>query len=168
MNVLNLAWPVRRDPVPHQQRSGTHGEFPLTRDRGHNAFLHKTRDGILVYQPANLSKKVLTGQSVCVQIELPHGCAEAEFRRNVACAARRSFLDVGTLVYHATKTLQAHTGNLIVGGVKLPQLGELPNLGWDGACQRIFRHRLVGGGHLLQYLFIAIIPIAPCSARQTR
>ena len=115
-----------------------------------------------------MCKKVLTGQLVEVQEELRHASAEPELRRDVACAARRSFLVRGTLVYHATKTLQAHTGNLIVGGVKLPQLGELPNLGWDGACQRIFRHRLVGGGHLLQYLFIAIIPIAPCSARQTR
>ncbi len=40
-----------------------------------------------------------TGQSVEEQTEVLHGRAEAEFRRNVACAARRSFLVRGTLVY---------------------------------------------------------------------
>ena len=84
---------------------------------------------------------MLTGQLVCLKPELRHSRAATQLRRDVACAAIRPFLVRGTLVYHATKTLQAHTGNLIVGGVKLPQLGELPNLGWDGACQRIFRHK---------------------------
>ena len=46
---------------------------------------------ILVSQPINLSKKVRTGQSVGIQTEVLHGRAEAELRRNVACAARRSF-----------------------------------------------------------------------------
>ncbi len=40
-----------------------------------------------------------TGQFVEAEHELFQCRAEAEFRRNVACAARRSFLDVGTLVY---------------------------------------------------------------------
>ncbi len=36
-----------------------------------------------------LSKTVLTVQLVAVQPELPHIRAQAEFRRNVACAVRR-------------------------------------------------------------------------------
>ncbi len=53
-------------------------------------------DGLLVYQTINLSKKVLTGQYVVVQVEPLQCRAEAEIRRNVACTARRSCLDVGT------------------------------------------------------------------------
>ena len=49
----------------------------------------------------NLCKKVLTGQFVVVQIEPLQCCAEAEFRGNVACSARRSFLVRGTLVYRS-------------------------------------------------------------------
>ncbi len=44
-------------------------------------------DGLLVYQPINLSKKVLTGQLVLVQREALQCRAEAELRGNVACAA---------------------------------------------------------------------------------
>ena len=62
-------------------------------------FGHKTISGRLVYQPINLSKKVLTSQFVPIQLQVHQGGAEAEFRRNVACAARRSFLVRGTLVY---------------------------------------------------------------------
>ena len=39
-----------------------------------------------------------TGQPVGVNGEVRHSRAEAEFRRNVACAARSSFLGVCTLV----------------------------------------------------------------------
>ena len=46
-----------------------------------------------------MSEKVLTGQLVVVQVEDLHCRAAAEFRGNVACTARRSFLDVGILVY---------------------------------------------------------------------
>ncbi len=58
---------------------------------------------LLVYRSINLSKKVLTGQLVLVQVEDRQVSEEAEFRGNVACAARRSLLDVGTLdfVYQA-------------------------------------------------------------------
>ena len=49
-----------------------------------------------------MSKKVLTGQMVVLQPERLQCRAEAEFRRNVACAARRHFLDVGTLVYQTS------------------------------------------------------------------
>ena len=62
-------------------------------------FRHKTVSGILVYQSSNMSKKVLTGQLVVVQAEVRHGSAEPELRRDVACAARTSFLVRGTLVY---------------------------------------------------------------------
>ncbi len=55
-------------------------------------------DGLLVYQPINLSKKVLTGQLVLVQPEAPQCRAEAEFRGNVPCAARRAYSEVGILV----------------------------------------------------------------------
>jgi hypothetical protein len=56
-------------------------------------------NGLFVYQPINLSKKVLTVESAPRQIQVRQGRAKAEFQRNVACAARRSFLGVGTLVY---------------------------------------------------------------------
>jgi hypothetical protein len=50
--------------------------------------------------PADQSEqKMLTSQCVEPHIEQLQCRAEAEFRRNVACAARRSFLGVGTLVY---------------------------------------------------------------------
>ena len=42
---------------------------------------------------------MLTGQLVVVKPERRHSRAEADFRRNVACAARRSFFEVGILVY---------------------------------------------------------------------
>ena len=41
--------------------------------------------------------------------------------------------------------LQARTGQLIVGEIKALHLSELPDLGWDAACQRIFRHKTVSG-----------------------
>ena len=37
--------------------------------------------------------------------------------------------------------LQARTGQLIVGETKALHVSELPDLGWDAACQRIFRHK---------------------------
>ena len=79
------------------------GQLPnLGRDGAcQRIFGHKTISGRLVYQPINLSKKVLTSQFVPIQLQVHQGGAEAEFRRNVACAARRSFLVRGTLVYHA-------------------------------------------------------------------
>ncbi len=51
-------------------------------------------------------QNVLTSQLVSVQTEVLHCRAEAEFRRNVACAARRSFLDVGTLVNQSINLTQ--------------------------------------------------------------
>ena len=62
-------------------------------------FSHKTLVGILVYQSNNMSRKVLTGQLVAVQAEVRHASAEPELSRDVACAARRSFLGRGILVY---------------------------------------------------------------------
>ena len=41
---------------------------------------------------SNMSKQVRTGQSVVVQREHLQCSAEAEFRRNFACTARRSFI----------------------------------------------------------------------------
>jgi hypothetical protein len=52
------------------------------------------------FQSINLSKKVLTRQFIVAQQKFLQCRAESEFRRNVACAARRSFLDVGTLGNH--------------------------------------------------------------------
>ena len=46
-----------------------------------------------------MSKKELTGQLVVVQTEVCHASAEPELRRDVACAAIRSCLVRGTLVY---------------------------------------------------------------------
>ena len=42
---------------------------------------------------------MLTGQFVDTQAEHLQCRAEAEFRGNVACAARRSYFEVGILVY---------------------------------------------------------------------
>jgi hypothetical protein len=69
----------------------------------------------IVYQPINLSKKLLTGQLVLVQVEDRQVSAEDEFRGNVACAARRSFLDVGTLVYQQMNlSKKVLTGQFVV------------------------------------------------------
>ena len=38
------------------------------------------------------------------------------------------------------------TRQLIVGEDKSLQLGELPNFLWNGACERMFKHKLVSGG----------------------
>ena len=50
-----------------------------------------------------MSKKVLTGQLVVFQIEVRHASAEPELRRDITCAARRSFLVHGRLVYQTSK-----------------------------------------------------------------
>ena len=46
-----------------------------------------------------MSKKGLTGQSVEGQVEMRHGSAEPELRRDVSCAEKRSDLVRGTRVY---------------------------------------------------------------------
>ena len=78
---------------------------------------------------------MLTGQFVVVQIELLQCCAEAEFRGNVACAARRSFLDVGTLVYPSrnlsTKVL---TSQPVVPQLEVLHSRAAPQLRWDCTC----------------------------------
>jgi hypothetical protein len=72
-----------------------------------NAFpKHKTLSSRLVYQSINLSNNVLTGQSVYAQIEHRHSRAQAELRRDYACASRRSFLVRGTLVNLGTMSTQ--------------------------------------------------------------
>ena len=41
--------------------------------------------------------------------------------------------------------LFGRTGQLIAVEAKATQLGQLPNLGRDGACQRIFGHKTISG-----------------------
>ncbi len=112
-----------------------------------NAFSDTKPSAVDSYtKPINLSKKVRTGQFVEAEREHFQCRAEAEFRRNVACAARRSLLDVGTLVYQiAIKRVLLLTVQLILVEVKVFQLGELPNLRRDSACQRISRHKTLSG-----------------------
>ena len=55
-----------------------------------NAFFRTKHDGKLK-AITNVSEKVLTGQLVVVQAEGVHCRAAAEFRGNVACAARGLF-----------------------------------------------------------------------------
>ena len=66
-----------------------------------NAFFRTKHDGKLVYGSTNLNKTVLTGQLVVAQAEFLHSRAPPELRGNVACAARMSFLVLGTLVYRS-------------------------------------------------------------------
>ena len=81
---------------------------------GTNAFFRTKHNGRLVYQSSNVSKKVLTGKLVVVQVEERHASAEPELRRDVACAARRSFLVRGTLVYQpANLSKKVLTGQLV-------------------------------------------------------
>ena len=49
-----------------------------------------------------MSNKELTGQSVAYKVEARHSRAAPQLRRDVACAARRSFLDCGTLEYQTS------------------------------------------------------------------
>ena len=80
----------------------THGEFPLHAHIARTVRMAPTHffgqsTMVDVYQSRNMSKKVLTGQLVAVQVELRHGSAEPELRRDVACAERRYFFAGGTL-----------------------------------------------------------------------
>ena len=89
---------------------------------------------------------MLTGQLVVAQTEERHRRAPPELRRNVACAARRSFLVFCLLVYQNCNQVSFwRTGQLIVAEVKAHQPGQLPNLGRDGACQRIFGLKTISG-----------------------
>ena len=75
---------------------------------GTNAFFRTKHNGRLVYQSGKVSKKELTGQSVVVQAEIRHVSAEPELRRDVACAARRSFLVRGTLTILQSSEFLGH------------------------------------------------------------
>ena len=67
-----------------------------------------------------MSKKVLTGQLVAVQEEDPHASAQPELCRDFACAARRSFLVRGTLVYQSSNmSKKVLTGQLVAGQVEI-------------------------------------------------
>ncbi len=96
-----------------------------------------------------------TGQSVRVQHEFFHSRAESELRRDCTCAARWSFLDCGilVLVYRSINLSEkVLTGELVAAELELRHVGQLPNLGRDGACQRIFSRKSVckrrdGVGH---------------------
>ncbi len=80
------------------------GQLPnLGRDGAcQRIFGHKTISGRLENQSINLSKKGFPVNSLkSSEIELRHSRAPPELRRNVVCAARRSFQVLGTLVYQA-------------------------------------------------------------------
>ena len=76
-----------------------------------------------------MSKKVLTGQLVVGQAEVRHGSAEPELRRDVACAARRSFLVRGTLVYQLSNmSKKVLTGKLVVTQEEMRHASAEPEL----------------------------------------
>ena len=82
-----------------------------------------------------MSKKVLTGQLVVVQMEFCHASAEPELRRDVACAARRSFLVRGTLVYQSSKVSKKElTGQPVVVKVEKLQSRAATQLRRDVTC----------------------------------
>ena len=57
--------------------------------------------------------------------------------------------------------LQARTGQPILVEIELFQLNKLPNLGRDGTCQRIFRHKPVNG-RLVYHVLIGATPNRTC------
>ena len=78
---------------------------------------------------------MLTGQLVLVQVEVRHASAEPELRRDVACAARRSFLVHGRLVYHSSNmSKQVLTGQLVAAQVEIRHGSAEPELRRDVAC----------------------------------
>ncbi len=59
---------------------------------------------------------------VDTQAELLQCLTEAEFRGNVACAARRSFLDVGTLFFQPINlSKKVLTGQFVVAQLEVRQ-----------------------------------------------
>ena len=102
---------------------------------GTNAFFRTKHNGRLVYQSSNVSKKVLTGQFVVAQPEPRHASAEPELRRDVACAARRSFLVRGTLVYQSSNmSKQELTGQLVVVQTEVHHARAEPEFRRDITC----------------------------------
>ena len=102
---------------------------------GTNAFFRTKHNGRIVYQSSNMSKKVLTGQLVVVQAEVRHGSAEPELRRDVACAARTSFLVRGTLVYQpANLSKKVLTGQSVSVQIELLHGCAEPEFRRDVAC----------------------------------
>ena len=82
-----------------------------------------------------MSNKVLTGQLVVVQVELRHASAEPELRRDGACAARRSFLVCGRLVYQLSNmSKKVLTGQLVEVQPELRHASAQPKLRRDVAC----------------------------------
>ena len=78
---------------------------------------------------------MLTGELVAAQLEDLHGRAAAEFRGNVACTARRSFLDVGVLVYRSINlSKKVLTGQLVAVQVEAPYRRAPPELRRNVAC----------------------------------
>ena len=78
---------------------------------------------------------MLTGQFVAEQIEFLHCRAEAEFRGDVACAARTSCLDVGILVYRSINLgTKVRTGQFVVVQPELRHSRAPPELRRNVAC----------------------------------
>ena len=70
-----------------------------------------------------------------VQGEVRHASAEPELRRDITCAARRSFLVRGTLVYQSSKmSKKVLTGQLVVGQSELLQCRAEAEFRRDVAC----------------------------------
>jgi hypothetical protein len=81
---------------------------------------------------------MLTSQFVDRQFEHRQCRAQAEFRRNVACAARRSVLDVGTLVsQQGTMSTKMRTGQFVDLEIEVVHIGAAPQLGWNSTCKII-------------------------------
>ncbi len=76
-----------------------------------------------------------TGQLVCVQAENAHSRAEPELRRDCTCAARRSFLDCGTLVYRSINlSKKVLTGQWVGEQIEVRHRRAPPELRWNVAC----------------------------------
>ncbi len=81
---------------------------------------------------------MLTGQSVVLQPEVLECRAEAEFRGNVACAARRSYFEVGILVYQlGTVSTKMRTGQFVGLEIEEVHSAAAPQLGWNSTCKII-------------------------------
>ena len=78
---------------------------------------------------------MLTGQLVAVQVEVRHASAEPELCRDIACAARRSFLVRGTLVYQSGKVSKKElTGQSVFGKVDTLHSRAATQLRRDVTC----------------------------------
>ena len=78
---------------------------------------------------------MLTGQLVVVQLEVLHGRAATQLRRDVACAAIRSCLVRGTLVYQLSNvSKKVLTAQFVAGQPDLRHASAEAELRRDVAC----------------------------------